>query len=295
MSGRVGCQATNWRPILPSAGAAANALAAMGAFLGRLQAATWGHEPAFISAQAVLGASTTVSDASLDCRAHLSDLHACLQALGIAVSGGFDGALADLEARIHGPGQLRVLVHNDAGPHNFLRTPDDVRLLDYEFAGFGHALLDVVCARLAFPPAFRGRVTPPEHVERLEASYRAVIIAAIPMLADDGAFEAAVCDACAHWAYSKLVGLWRGYLHERLELGEARDQRTADGPERAAFLRRQVFTYLRLALETLEARQRLPELRAALARIVGALLAIWPETPLLPGFPAFDGEPWRYP
>ena len=77
--------------------------------------------------------------------------------------------------------------------------------------------------------------------------------------------------------------------------GEARDTRGGRPPERAAFLRMQVFTYLRLALTSLEEQDRLPELRLALSQIVDKLMGIWPETPLLSSYPAFGGEVWHYP
>ena len=77
--------------------------------------------------------------------------------------------------------------------------------------------------------------------------------------------------------------------------GKAYDTRDGRPPERSAFFRRQVFTYLRLALSTLEKFDQLPELRRALSQIVERLLGIWPETPLLPGYPAFGGEDWFFP
>jgi hypothetical protein len=237
---------------------------------------------------------TVTSDASLDCRGSLAELHACMAGLGLRVDPRFDLAMHALEGAIHGPGVFRMFVHNDAGAHNYVVTPRGVQLLDFEFAGFGHGLLDVVCARLAFPPAFRGRIAPPELVRQLEEHYRVALAKSMPQVNDD-LFAEAVSQACAHWAFAKLIGCWNGYLRERLDEGEARDTRDGRVPERAAFFRRQVFTYFRLALATLEDQDYLPELRVALAQIVEQLLGIWPETPLLGSFPAFGGEPWQYP
>jgi hypothetical protein len=81
-------------------------------------------------AQAELDTRTTVSDASLDCggRTWATCTPACMR---LALRGdGFDDALAGLEASIHGSSQICVLAHNDARPHNFLRTPNGVRLLN---------------------------------------------------------------------------------------------------------------------------------------------------------------------
>jgi hypothetical protein len=188
-----------------------------------------------------------------------------------------------------------MFVHNDAGPHNFVTSASGVRLLDFEFAGYGFGLLDVVCARLAFPPAFRGRTLPMDVVRQVEEHYRAELVEIAPVMNDDSRFTEAIAQACAHWAFSKLIGFWDPYLRERLAEGEARDTRDGRAPERSAFLRQQVFTYLRLALAALEEFNQLPELRLALYQVIDRLLAIWPKTPLLPGYPAFGGEAWHYP
>ena len=278
----------------PDRQAAMDALLGMGRKLGQIQNKTFGRESEFLSSQAALGAKTTLCDANLDCRAHLEELHACLSALDIPLDPRFDRALLDMENAIHGPGHFRTFVHNDAGPHNFVVTDSGVQLLDFEFAGYGHGLLDVVCARLAFPPAFRGRVLPMEIVRQLEAAYRAELISLRPEASDDRLFTKAVAQACAHWAFSKLIGVW-DYLDERLSQGEARDRRDGRVPERNAFLRQQVFSYLRLASATLEEFDHLPELHSALSKIVNRLMQVFPETPLLDTYPAFGGEPWHYP
>jgi Ser/Thr protein kinase RdoA (MazF antagonist) len=215
--------------------------------------------------------------------------------LGIEADGRFDRALARLEASIHGPGSLRAFIHQDAGPHNFVLTPEGATPLDYEFAGFGQCLIDIACVRLAFPPAFRGRVLAPEVVEAVEARFRSAAVETIPKLGDDSLYHEALAQACAHWALSKLIGFWRNYLRDRLESGESWDTREGRQPERAAFFRRMVFTYLRLTLNTLEETDHLDAIRETLDRILTSLLKKWPETPLLGAYPAFGGEPWQYP
>jgi hypothetical protein len=279
----------------PDRQAVTAALMGMGRTLGRLQGITHGHEGEFVTLQNALAASTTVSDASLDCRRHLDDLHACLAGLDIDIDNNFDRAIHDLEGAIHGPGVFHTFVHNDAGPHNFVVTASGVKLLDFEFAGYGHGLLDVVCARLGFPPSFRGRIVPPEIVRQLEECYRNELAKQTPQLMDDRIFSEALAQACAHWAFSKLIGFWDPYLRERLVEGEARDTRDSRAPKRSAFFRKQVFTYLRLTLGTLEEHDQLPELRLTLSRIIERLLHIWPDTPYLSTYPAFGGDDWHYP
>ena len=272
-----------------------DALVGMGKTLGQIQRITHGHEAEFNGLQTNLEAATTTCDASIDCRKYLGDLRACMSGLDIDIDGGFDGAIHNMESVIHGPGVFRTFVHNDAGPHNFVATASGVQLLDFEFAGYGHGLVDIVCARLAFPPSFRGRVLPLEVVRQMEEGYRAELTKQTPEMIDDRRFKEAMAQACAHWAFSKLIGFWDPYLRERLLEGEARDTRDGKIPERSAFFRRQVFTYLRLALADLEEFNQLLELRLALSQIIERLLRLWPETPLLSSYPAFGGEAWHYP
>ena len=144
-------------------------------------------------------------------------------------------------------------------------------------------------------PSFRGRRLPREQVQALESAYRSALAGAIPEAGDDSLFHLALCQACAHWALSKWSSYWQGYLSERLSEGETRDTRPGKSPARSAFYRRMHYTYLRLALETLEEFDRLPVLRNALAAIDRRFLAIWPETELVSGYPAFGGDPWSEP
>jgi hypothetical protein len=274
--------------------AATHALVGLGHTLGQIQGMTSGHEAEFLTFQRELGAATTLSDASRDCRGYLDELHACMLDLGLKADEAFDQAIQDLESAIHGPGVWRTFVHHDAGPHNFVVTETGVRLLDFEFAGYGHGLLDIVCARLGYPPSFRGRIIPREVVRLMEESFQAELIRQAPELAGNLDFPQAMAQASIHWAFSKLIGFY-SYLRERLLKGEAYDRRDGRDPARAAFLRRQVFTYLRQAQEGLEEDDRLPALRGTLSQIVGRLLQIWPETPLLDTYPAYGGEPWHYP
>ncbi len=141
------------------------------------------------------------SDSTYDVRSARAELEDCWDVLHLAPPAGFWGEVAALEDRIHGPGPWRTLIHADAGPQNFLWTGERARLVDFEFATAGHALLDVVSARLGFPHSADARTVPLPNVEALERAYRE---AAGP----DGDFDAALADACAHWALVRWAALW---------------------------------------------------------------------------------------
>ena len=274
--------------------AATDALVGMGKVLGQIQGMSAGKEGQFLAIQKALEVNTPECDANLDCRSKLEELKSCLSVLELNISENFFQAVFDLESAIHGPGIWRTFVHNDAGPHNFVVTDRGVQLLDFEFSGYNHGMVDIVCARLGFPPAFRGRTLPREVVQQLEAAFFTELSRQVPEMANALDFPLVMSQASAHWALSKLLG-FAPYLRERLLKGEAYDRRDGRDPRRGAFFRQQVFTYLRLTLASLEEGNHLHEIRQGLAQIVERLLQIWPETPLLDTYPAYGGEAWHYP
>ncbi len=274
--------------------AALVALTGLGKTLGQIQGMTYGREKKFAALQKELGAAATLCDANRDCRQNMGEIKNCMQGLDLEFDKSFERAILELESEIHGLGGWRTFVHQDAGPHNFVVAQTGVQLLDFEFAGYGQGMLDIVCARLGFPPAFRGRVLPKAVVRQIEASFEGEFFKLAPKMAGDLDYPQALAKASAHWALSKLIGFY-DYLEERLLKGAAYDARDGRDPQRSAFFRQQVFTYLRLALEGLEEGDFLPEFHQGLSQIVGRLLKIWPETPLLGTYPAFGGEAWRYP
>jgi hypothetical protein len=263
------------------------ALLAWGTLLGRMQRATLGHEPQFLALQTELGTITVLSDSNFDLRVELPTLRECLQTLEISIPTGFDAAIAALAQAMCDASPFRTFAHLDAGPHNGLMTPHGLRLLDFEMAGFGNALVDVVGARMAFPAAYRGRRVPMLSVKALEARYRAEIVEAIPELAEDRVFERLLGQACAHWAFVRVWGFWRGYLKNRLDIGPDYETQHGIKPENTAYYRTMIFTYLRAFIETAETLGQQPLLRATAEQVLDALLRAWPELEPWPVYPAF--------
>ncbi len=166
------------------ADAAERCLAALGAVLRRLHDAGRGYAPP----------DPPRSDSTFDVRAARAELEAGAADVGLAMPAGFWGDVAELEDRIHGAGPHRTLIHADAGPQNVLWDGTAARLVDFEFATSGHALLDVVSARLGFPHSDRAATVPPAAAALVEAAYR---------VEDDEALT----DACAHWALVRWAAL----------------------------------------------------------------------------------------
>jgi hypothetical protein len=277
---------------------ATDALIKFGQCLGQLQVAAFGKEGAFKTSQVDARAPILPSVACQDIRNAISDLHACLDALRIKSPIGFDRAIDDLEAMVHDENSpFRTWTHGDLRPLNVLYLEStQARLVDFEFASFGHALLDAVCVRMAFPPPpvpviSSGQAVPSSVVRRFESSYRTELVRGIPDAADDTCFQEALVQACAHWALIKLLSMWKIHLQERLAQGDDYDDRDDIAPHKAAYgrFRQQGVAYLQTFIDTAAEFEQLPVIRAAAQKIVAALLAIWPDIKPLPCFPAYTG------
>jgi hypothetical protein len=225
----------------------------------------------------------------MDVRDLLSPLHACLDLLAVARPDGLDEAVAAVGAAMVDDVTWRTLVHFDAGPHNCIQAAGTLKLFDFEFAGLGNGLIDVVGARMAFPVAYHGRRLPAPVVEALESSYRVERLAAIPQAVETAFFRSALAHACAHWALTKLWGFWKNYLRDRLGQGPDYDAQDGWDPERAAYFRQMIFTYLFTFVETTRRWACLPTLRSVMERVRDALCGHWPDLEPWPLYPAFAG------
>jgi hypothetical protein len=275
---------------------ALDALVKFARYLGKVQVATIGKESAFRTLQVDAAGSSLPIVANQNIRNAIRELEACLDALRIKPPVGFNRAISKLQVAIHNEcSPFRTWIHCDLRPLNVVYLEStQVQLLDYEFAGFGHALLDAVSVRMAFPPPpvpviNSGQTVPPSVLHRFEAAYRSELILGIPEATDDACFHDALVQACAHWALIKLLSMWQIYLKERLAQGESYDSQDDIAQHKAAYarFRQQGVAYLQRFVETAEEFEQLPTIRVAAQMVIAALLKVWPEIRPLPYFPAF--------
>ena len=114
--------------------------------------------------------------------------------------------LGRIEAMLREPGPFAALTNGDVQVNNFLVGEDglDGRLIDYEAAGFRHALTAAVL--IATPGSAWISVADPFALE-LEDAYRAALAEGIPRATDDGAFGASLAGASLAWACDRLTRL----------------------------------------------------------------------------------------
>lgn len=266
---------------------AAQAAVAYASALGELQAATMGKEHEFTALQKSLGTARPFCDGNSDARTMLPSMHACFSALDVTPAAGFDEEVLAVGAAIHDEPLFRALCHCDAGLHNVMWLGDgQIRIVDFEFANYQHALTDILCARVGYPPSYHGRPLPHTLVTDMENAYRAALSQQIAAAHDDKLFYDAVVNACAQWALCELGIMWDYYLKARLEQGASYDEQDGRTLAGTATTRSRFLTYFCALIAAADEFDRLPACRATLSDVVDALHRHWSIIDPLPAYPA---------
>jgi len=135
------------------------------------------------------------------------------------------GNLPDSEAtliaeHLQTPGPWLVLAHRDPCPDNVLMTTDGTaKLIDFEFAAPGHALLDAAYWRMGFPTCWCAGHVPKAIGERIDRAYRSVLAEAIPLAADNDAFRRESALISVAWLFNSLAWMLEGSLKEDTSWG----------------------------------------------------------------------------
>lgn len=182
--------------------------------------------------------------------------------------------LHQLYDSIEAPGDFDAFVHNDLCPDNLFFVDHEVRLIDFEFATFGHALIDACYARMHWPSCWCCNRLPLPIVTKLETAYRTELMRGCPAAADDDRFAQALSAACG---YSLLQSFpWQ--LTPALQ---------ADRQWGIASVRARVLARLATFIATATAFDELPVYRATASHLLETLQVRWPDVEPLPLYPAF--------
>ncbi|MEV4106694.1 hypothetical protein [Nonomuraea sp. NPDC049695] len=230
---------------------------------GELGALTTGRAEPYYRRRAALGPV----DAEADRLGRVARLRAegvpQAEVLGEPITGAVEHELASALETLADPGPFLVLSNGDAEANNVLvhaDGPPDARLIDFEFAGFTHALHDAVC--LYVPgPAWMSVGTPAAAAQREPAdAYRRALAAGVPEAEDERRYGTALAAACVAFA---LVRLWRLSVLDARPAGD--NSRT------------QLVAVLEAAARTAEAWRALPRLAGWCHRLADALRRRWPD------------------
>lgn len=181
-------------------------------------------------------------------------------ALGAPIEGRAAHELAVAIDELTNPGPFLALSNQEAEANNVLlhaAGPADARLVDFEFAGYTHALTDAVCLYVPGPAWLT--VGDPT-TTGLADHYRHALAQGIPEAEDDRRYGGGLAAACASWA---LVRLQR---FPRLDTRSPGDHS-----------RLQLVATLEAAAHTCETQRALPRLTARIRRIAAVLRRRWPD------------------
>ena len=184
-------------------------------------------------------------------------------ALGTPVAGPAASELAAVLEELNAPGPFLALSHGDAESNNIMvreHGPADARLVDFEAAGYAHALIDAVCLYVPGPGWIC--VGDPD-AGGLADQYRRALARGVPEAQDDRRYGFALASACMRWALLRL---------HRFAVLDAR----APGDHS----RLQLVETLESAARTAEAHRALPHLAGWARRTADALRRRWPDADL---------------
>ena len=186
-----------------------------------------------------------------------------------------DGELDLMAQRLQSPGPWQVLVHRDPCPDNVLLTEDGTaRLVDFEFTGPGHALLDALYPSIGFPTCWCAGRIPDAVIDRIEHAWRAAIAPAIPQAADDRTFRQESGIMSMIWMFGALSWLLEDALKQDHDWGIAKN-------------RSRILHYLSEAIRRSADAGILPGTRQTASAWREDLQNRWPSTEPLALYPAF--------
>jgi aminoglycoside phosphotransferase (APT) family kinase protein len=189
--------------------------------------------------------------------------HQDAAALGTPLAGPAASELSAVLDELNAPGPFLALSHGDAEANNIMvreHGPADARLIDFEAAGYAHALLDAVCLHVPGPgwisvgdPGAAG----------LADQYRRALARGVPEAQDDRRYGFALAAACMSWA---LVRLHRFAVLDTRAPGD--------------HSRLQLVETLESAARTAEAHRTLPRLAGWVRPTADVLRRRWPDADL---------------
>lgn len=123
---------------------------------------------------------------------------------------GLNGSLAQQEiqqvlAVLSEPGEFLCLIHRDAIPPNFISTGDRLCIFDFEFGGYGHALVDLAQLRMSFPTYGQPAQIPHTVVERVEQAYIEQFTHCSGQQISQSTFARALTEITCFWVISELA------------------------------------------------------------------------------------------
>jgi hypothetical protein len=247
-----------WDLLRTNADGADEGLRSFADALGDTAALTHGLEDAYSRRRRELGPFDPLAARTMTIGWGWDETRDACESIGAAPSTAAERDIAAAFGRLREPGPFLAFSNGDAGANNYLVHGSDGRRIDWEFAGFRHALCDAVC--LYVPGSMWMTVGDPI-AEGHEDVYRAALSAGIDRATDDAAFGLGLASACIGFAAVERLS--------RLPKLDAR----APGHES----RVQMIVTLEAAARATEAHRGFPDAAGWLRSVAVALRKRWPD------------------
>jgi hypothetical protein len=166
--------------------------------LGRLNALTAGKEMLYKHIRDQLGPHIRRPSNEMERERLLRIVNETCTAIGVEPYWGQDSDMQRVARYVSDPGPFLALSQTDTCPDNCLYIGSEMRLLDFEFGAFQHALNDGARARSNFPTCWCVYRLPGQVVQQVETVYRAELVKGCPEAADDTRFYHGITEACMY-------------------------------------------------------------------------------------------------
>lgn len=231
------------------------ALMAFAAALGELNAATAGHADRYYARRRALGPVDPRADREGAVFGSWRETVRLAADFGAAMPGAAAAEWTAVLDQLADPGPFLALTNGDPEANNFLVAAGEGRLIDFEFAGYRHALTSAACLHVPGP----GWLTVGDPVASgAQDHYRRALARTVPQAADDRLFGDGLAAACMATAVERL--------HRLTTL----DARPPGDPSRP-----QMISTLESAARAATAHRALPHLTTWSRRVATALRHRW--------------------
>jgi hypothetical protein len=245
--------------------------------LGKLHADTVNKSTLFERlSQSVSAHGRTSATMGADVEKDIQNVQTLIEELGVLPGMAFLQELREMGKAIVNPGPFLVYIHGDPCPDNVFDNDPDLRLIDFEFGYFGHALIDATYARMLFPTCWCANRLPQSMVEKMESRHRAEFVKGCPEAKENSIWEQALVTICGYWLLNTLAWHLEPALKEDRNWG-------------IAGLRQRILTRLEAFAITAEEFGRFPAVHETAGHLRDTLSKRWPEIQPLPLYPAFQG------
>ena len=204
----------------------------------------------------------------------IQQVQTSLEGLGVLAEATLGQELRAIGAAVVNPGPFLAYIHADPCPDNVFDSSGQMRLIDFEFGHFGHALIDATYGRMVFPTCWCANRLPRAVVAQIESRYRTELIQGCVEAQEDRFFEQALVAICGYWLLHTLAWHLEPALEKDQSWGLAR-------------LRQRILARLETFVTASEGFGRFPALRGTAGRLLTVLGKRWPESRPLPLYPAF--------